>query len=1185
MSRRVRTQCPYCGVGCGLIAEVEGGRLERVEGDPLHPVNRGATCRKPLHLPESVAAPDRATQVLRRESLDERFRPASWRAAVPMLARRLREIAGEHGPDAIAFYISGQLTTEDYYAANKLVKGYLGTNNLDSNSRLCMSSAVMGYQGAFGADGPPPAYADIAQADCLLLLGTNTAACHPIVWTKVRRRAQEGAQVIVVDPRLTETARAADLHLPLRPGSDLALLNSMLHVIARDGLLDETFIARRSEGLEQALAAAEEWPPERAAGECGLEAETIVDAARRFGQAKRAMALWSMGANQSTVGTLKNRALINLCLATGNLGRPGSGPLSLTGQPNAMGGRETGGLAGALPGYRSVTSAEERAEMRRLWGIPPEAPGISPRPGLASTELVEALEQGVVRAVWIVATNPVVSQPDAERFAAALRRAELVVVQDAYHPTETGALAHVVLPAAQWPEKEGTMTNSERRIGLVRKALDPPGDALPDWEIFARVGRALGHREAFAWRSAAEVYAEFAATTAGRPCDQSGVSHERLRREGSVQWPCPAWGPDGEGHDGTARLYGSGPFPTGGRARFAATPHAEPEDAPDAAFPLVLTTGRVAGQWHTMTRTGKSPALLEDEPEPFLELHPADAERAGVRDGRRARLRSRRGETSLRVRVTDSVPEGTCFAPFHWGALHLEPGERALNALTSGALDPVSRQAELKACAVRVEPLQARSRPPRSGGRRRLVIVGAGMAGQATLEAALEHSESGFDLTLVGREPELPYNRILLSRMLAGGVGEPEVALRPAAWYEERGARLLTGTAVERLDLGARRALLGDGSVLDYDLLVLATGSRPALPPIEGLRGSGAMAFRSLADVRAILAAARAGRSVVVIGGGLLGLEAARGLRERGARVTVVELSERLMAAQLDSLGAGLLERALRRMGIDVLTGRRIAAVAGNGRPEAVVLDDGEQLPADLVVVAAGIQPEVELAVAAGLEVGRGVVVDDELRTSAPGVWAVGECAEHRGTVYGLWAPVQAQAKVVGASLNVRPAAFHGTAPATTLKVSGIDLFCGGSPEASEGDEEVLSLDSRRGVYRRLVLRDGRLRGAVLIGDLSEAPKLSSTLASGAPVPDELLAGGTRPAELGEVSGLVCSCHGVTADELRSACAGGADTTEAVGRATGATTGCGGCRGEVERLLGGVKRERRRELAATRAAA
>jgi ferredoxin-nitrate reductase len=463
------------------------------------------------------------------------------------------------------------------------------------------------------------------------------------------------------------------------------------------------------------------------------------------------------------------------------------------------------------------------------------------------------------------------------------------------------------------------------------------------------------------------------------------------------------------------------------------------------------------------------------------------------------------------------------------------------------------------------------------------------MAGQATVEAALAHDPEGFDVTLVGREPELPYNRVLLSRLLAGGVGEPELALRPAPWYADRGARVLTDRAVERLDLDSGRALLGDGSVLDYDLLVLATGSRPAVPPIDGLAESGAIAFRSLADVRAMLARARAGRRAIVIGGGLLGLEAARGLRERGMRVSVVEVAGRVMAAQLDGLGAGLLERALRELGIDVLTGRRVAAVIGPGphlsettpsaRPVEVVLEDGERIPADLLVVATGIRPEIDLARAAGLEVARGVVVDDELRTSAPRVWAVGECAEHRGAVYGLWAPVLAQANAAGASLAGRPAAFHGSAPATTLKVSGVDLFCAGASEAGRDDEEVLALDSRRGLYRRLLLRDGRLRGAILLGELDDAPRLREALRSGAPVPEALLAGragGPGPAPSGD--GLVCSCNTVSGADIRSAVTAGADSVEAVARATRATTGCGSCRQHVERLLSDLRAAREREI-------
>ena len=1141
------TTCPYCGVGCGLVADVRDGRLVAVRGDGAHPVNRGATCRKPTRLPDAVHAPDRATVPLRRGGLDERWRRASWRTVIADLARRLQDVR----PEEIAFYISGQLLTEDYYVINKLAKGFLGTNNVDSNSRLCMSSAVAGYTGAFGSDGPPPSYADIDQAECLFLVGSNAASCHPIVWNRIR---SQGAFLIVADPRRTPTAEHADLHLPVRPGTDLPLLNAMLHVLERDGLLDRTFLERHTSGVQDTLTVAADWPPERAAAVCGVPAEDIVAAAHRFGSTKRAMALWSMGVNQSTVGTLKNRAIINLCLATGNIGRPGSGPLSLTGQPNAMGGRETGGLASLLPGYRTVTSAEDRAEVRRLWN----SPGIAPEPGLAATELVEALEARELKVVWIVATNPVVSQPDSGRFAAALRRAELVICQDAYHPTETGALAHVVLPAAQWPEKGGTMTNSERRVSLVQRALDPPGEALPDWEIFARLGRALGHRDAFAWRSSAQVHAEYVQLTAGRLCDQTGISHARLRSDGPLQWPCPS-----PGHGGTERLYASRRFATpNGRARLAPTPHSRPSDPIDAKFPLVLTTGRVAQQWHTMTRTGKSRSLLAAEPEPFIELHPADAAAAGVADGERVRVRSRRGDAVLLARLTGSVPAGTAFAPFHWGALHLEPGATPVNAVTARAVDPVSLQPELKACAVRVEPVRAA--PRRSAPRRRLVVIGAGMAGMATVEAVLAHSEQGtWAVTMVGREPDPPYNRVMLSRALAGTIEDSRLALRSADWFAEHDVTLRLGASARRIDVPGRRVELADGLQLGYDELVLATGSTAWLPPVAGLDDPRVHAFRSLADLRAIRAATAGAHSAVVVGGGLLGLEAARGLRELGLAVTIVHLADRLMELQLDPLAARLLERRIRGLEIDVRCNRRTEAVSAAG----VALAGGTLLPADLIVFATGIRPDVALARDAGLELSRGVLVDDSLRTSAPGISAVGECAEHRGTVYGLWSPVLEQARAAGAAIAGRPAAFHGAVPATTLKVAGIDLFCAG--RAAEPDplsEEVLALDSRRERYRKLVIRDGRLAGATLLGDLSDARELRELIASGAAVPDALL-DSTGPGPDSAPDALICSCHVVSRSEIDAARTHGHTTLDAIARHTGASTGCGGCRPDLQALL------------------
>ena len=1179
--KSVRTTCPYCGVGCGLVAEVEGDRLVGVSGDKLHRVNRGATCRKPLHLPDAVHARDRATTPMLRDDVQCAWRPVTWQRVVNHLSRRLRAIVDEHGPDAVAFYISGQLLTEDYYAVNKLVKGFIGTNNVDSNSRLCMSSAVAAYKATFGTDGPPSCYADIDQADCILLLGSNTAACHPIVWARIRRRQEEGAKVIVVDPRRTETAAAADLHLPVRPGGDIALINAMIHVIEREGLIDERFVELRTDGAEQALAACAEWTPERAAKETGVAVELITAAALTFANATRSLALWSMGANQSSVGTLKNRALHNLCLLTGNFGRPGTGPLSLTGQPNAMGGRETGGLSNLLPGYRSIAVAEDRAEMRRLWRIPAELDGIAPEAGIAATELADALHDGRVKAVWIVATNPVVSQPDAERFAAGLRRAELVVCQDAYHPTETAALAHVALPAAQWPEKEGVMTNSERGVSLVQRALPAPGLALPDWEIFARLGRALGHKEHFAWRSAAEVFDEYAQTTAGRICDVTGISHARLRREGVLQWPCPGRAEGREAHPGTARLYSSGPLPTEtGRAQLAPTPHARPLDAVDAEHPLLLTTGRLPGQWHTMTRTGKSPELLGRDSGPYVELHAADARRADVRDGDAVRLVSRRGIATMKARVTDAVPPGVAFAPFHWGALHLAAGEHALNEVTSPALDPVSRQAELKATAVRVERLP-RLRPGAASVPRTLV-VGGGMAGLAVVEQLLAHGAPGRSLTIVGAEPGLPYDRIRLSHALAGEAAPDRLALREAAWFGEQGVRLQSGIAAVALRPEEGVCELADGSSVEFDRFVLATGSQPALPPIAGLHRRNVHAFRSLRDVARILAAPSGGARAVVIGGGLLGLEAARGLQARGHRVTVVHLADRLMEQQLDPLGAGLLERRMRELGIEVLLASSTTEVCGNGSVEAVRLADGRELDAGLVVVATGIKPDVALAGDAGIEVARGIVVDDELRTSAAAGWAVGECAEHRGVVYGLWAPLLRQAKVAAAVMSGRPAAFHGAVPATTLKVMGVDLFCAGRVEPREGEEQLLSLDSRRGRYRKLVLADGRLVGAVLLGDLGEAMTLRQLVEDERPVPEALLEDGARPVQ--PPHGVVCSCAGVTSEQIDQAItAGGLQRVSEVARITGATSGCGSCRVQIEQMLAARGEESLRDVRAARA--
>lgn len=698
-----RTLCPYCGVGCGLLVQVEGGAVRRVKGDPDHPANFGDVCAKAVHLPPVLTGGRLSFPEMRSRRDAERAR-VPWALALRATADRLREITAAHGPDAIAFYGSGQLLTEEYYLAGKLAKGFLGTNNFDTNSRLCMASAAVGYARTLGADGPPPAYADLDEADCFFLIGTNTADCHPILWKRLCRRklaAPDGVTVIVADPRWGQTADVADLYLPLRPGSDIALVNGMLHVLWRAGRLDGFFIDAHTAGWDDLRAVIARYPPARAAELTGLSAEVIVSAALRFGAARAAMTLWSMGINQSHVGTDKNAAILNLHLATGQIGRPGAGPLSLTGQPNAMGGRETGGLSHLLPGYRAVASDDDRAAVERHWGVPPGR--IAARPGRAALEIFEGLAEGSLKAVWIIATNPAASMPEPGLVEAALSRAELVIVQDAYHPTETTRFADVLLPAAQWPEKDGTMTSSERRVTYLPKLVEPPGEALPDAVILTRFAHEMGWKDAFPYASAAQVFDEFAALTRGTRCDMAGLSHARLAAEGPLQWPCPA--PD---HPGTARLYADARFAhAGGRARLIPVEHAEPVETPDADYPLTLTTGRVRDHWHTLTRTAKSPALMARTPEPSLEVNPRDAARAGLADGDFAEIASRRGTAVAQCRVTETIREGACFLPFHWG--HEFGPDKSANNLTHGARDPLSHQPELKATAVRVRRAPAPS--------------------------------------------------------------------------------------------------------------------------------------------------------------------------------------------------------------------------------------------------------------------------------------------------------------------------------------------------------------------------------------------------------------------------------------------------------------------------------------------
>ncbi|MGK7907311.1 MAG: molybdopterin oxidoreductase family protein [Synechococcus sp.] len=718
MTEMTKTLCPYCGVGCGLEVsppavagkptnrDAEGNPIWRVRGDRTHPSSKGQVCIKGATIAEALDK-NRLRHPMVRDNLDEPFRQASWDEAFDRIASEIRSALGTYGPEGICMYGSGQFQTEDYYTAQKLLKGCLGTNNFDANSRLCMSSAVAGYIQSLGSDGPPTCYDDLDKTDCAFLIGTNTADCHPIVFNRLRKHHKKNRKVkmIVVDPRRTATAEAADLHLAIRPGTDLHLLNGIAHLLMRWGYLDTVLIDECTSGFAKFAEVIEHYPPELVARECGIRMDDLEKAARWWGESERVLSLWSMGINQSTEGTAKCRTIINLHLMTGNIGRPGAGPFSLTGQPNAMGGREAGGLAHILPGYRVVKSPQHRAELEQLWKVP--AGRISPKPGLAAWDMIRGLERGTVGVMWVAATNPAVSMPDLVRTKAALRQSPFTIVQDAYYPTETAKYAHVVLPAAQFGEKAGVMTNSERMVTYCPAFRKPPGEAKADWEIFAEVGRRLGFTAEFDFVDSAAVYAEFLRTTKGRPCDMTRLSHRRLAIEGPTQWPCPGYPTDPlvpNRQEAPKRLYTDLSFNTpDGRARFGAFHAKGLAEVPDTDYPLVLTVGRLYEHWHTMSRTGHIAKIAKKNPHPCLEIHPKDAKKYGIEDGQWVEILSKRGKARFLAKVTQAIAPGTVFVPMHWGELWADNAEA--NALTHPEVCPISLQPELKACAVKVVPV------------------------------------------------------------------------------------------------------------------------------------------------------------------------------------------------------------------------------------------------------------------------------------------------------------------------------------------------------------------------------------------------------------------------------------------------------------------------------------------------
>ncbi|MCX4638539.1 bifunctional nitrate reductase/sulfite reductase flavoprotein subunit alpha [Streptomyces platensis] len=783
---QVRTACSYCGVGCGIVLDVatdEQGRrtVRKAAGDKAHPANGGRLCTKGATSAELLAAPGRLSAALVRADRGDEPVAEPMTAAIKQTAGRLREIVDEHGPDALALYVSGQMTLEAQYLANKLAKGFVRTRHIESNSRLCMASAGSGYKLSLGADGPPGSYQDFEHADVFFVIGSNMADCHPILFLRMMERVKAGAKLIVVDPRRTATAAKADLFLQIAPGTDLALLNGLLHLLVENGHVDAEFIAEHAEGWEAMPAFLQDYPPERVAELTGIPEADLRRAAEWIGAADDWMSCWTMGLNQSTHGTWNTNALVNLHLATGAICRPGSGPFSLTGQPNAMGGREMGYMGPGLPGQRSTLVAEDRAFAEELWGLEPgtvRADG----PGQGTVEMFQRMADGDIKACWIICTNPVASVANRRTVIEGLEAAEFVVAQDVFAETETNAYADVVLPAAMWAEGEGVLVNSERNLTLVRPAADPPGEAWPDWRIIAEIACAMGYEDAFTYHGAEEIFEEIKRAWNPRTgYDLRGVTYERLR-DTPVQWPSAAVdGPDRNPvrylNDGISQTLDERPdgtrprlsFPTAtGRAVFFARPHLPPAEMPDDDFPYVLNTGRLPHQWHTLTKTGKVAKLNKLNPGPFVELHPQDAAALGLADGDTVEVASRRGRAVLPAVVTDRVRPGNCFAPFHWNDLFGE--YLSVNAVTHDAVDPISFQPEFKVCAVSLARVAGGAGAGRTG-------AGSGAGADQGHDAATAVLAGVFGLGEPAPPALAAHERRYLSGFLAGLRSGPATAV------------------------------------------------------------------------------------------------------------------------------------------------------------------------------------------------------------------------------------------------------------------------------------------------------------------------------------------------------------------------------------------------------------------------
>ncbi|TXE14883.1 nitrate reductase [Algoriphagus aquimarinus] len=1163
--KKVKTTCSYCGVGCGIVAEVDSQNKVHVEGDQDHPVNQGMLCSKGRNLHYVVN--DTSDRILYPEMRWSRSHPrerVSWDDGLDRAAGVFKSLIQKYGPNSVGFYISGQCLTEEYYIANKLTKGFLGTNNIDTNSRLCMSSAVVAYKKTFGEDSVPISYEDIELADAFLIAGANPAWCHPILFRRLEKHKEKNpnVKIIVVDPRKTDSATFADIHLQIIPGTDIILYNAIGRRIIDIGLADKEFIEKHTENYLKYRKQVMATSLKEASKLCGISVEDIKKVAEIIGESKGFISMWAMGLNQSAIGTDKNFSLLNLSLVTGRIGKPGNGPFSLTGQPNAMGGREVGGMANLLAVHKDLNNPVHRQEVANFWGVNE----ISPEPGLSATEMFDALESGEMKAVWIICTNPMVSLPNSKKIEKAMKNAKFVVVQDISHKADTVEYADLVLPAAGWLEKEGTMTNSERRISYLNKGINPPGEARPDVEILCDFARRMGFR-GFNFNNTEEIYEEYCAMTKGTNIDISYLNYDRLKNEGTFQWPVPAYR-----HTGTPRLFEDKKFYTPTQKAVFNIPAqiTNTSEKTSKEYPLILTTGRVRDQWHTMTKTGKVSRLRTHYPSPVLEINPIDAYLDKVKDGDVVEVKSKNGVVRVKAKLSKNIREGVVFLPMHWGK-QLQSDLNRANNLTNTVVDPQSKEPDFKFTTVSVSRYKKITE--------KIVVVGAGAAAFRFIQNYREHNESD-QIHVFSKEPHPFYNRVLLPEYVTEELTWEQLQKIKEHELKKLKISLHTGLSIEHIDPEKQVVVDNDGQEYPFDKLILATGSRAFIPKDAQLDLPGRFTMRNKIDAdrfKDYLDSTKLppeNQHVVIIGGGLLGLELAAALQHNRVKVTIVQRASRLMERQLDEVSSKLLSLDVQERGIHVYFDNEVSTVFDDEEHKSlsITLKSGKIIYANAVVYAIGTQPNIKIARDNGILCGRGIKVNQHLQTNYPNIFAIGEIAEFQNQLFGITSAAEEQAMVLANYIAGDVSSIYsGSVLMNILKFKDLELCSIGDiliPENDDSYEEIIFTDISRRYYKKCIVKDDLLIGAVLMGDKNEFAEFKSLIENKIELSEKrksLLMGSseTRPV----IGKLVCSCSRVGEGNIKEAIAGGCFDFTALCQQTGAGLGCGSCKTEVREIL------------------